>query len=435
MRIHIYGLGYVGCVSAACLANNGHEVIGIDIDESKLHAINSGKSPIVEPKLQEAIQRGIGSKRLKAVSAQIGHADVSMICVGTPSNSNGSLRLDYVLKVIEQISAYLQTINFYHVINIRSTVLPETVSNIIIPLLEKYSKKTAGKDFGVCINPEFIREGNAIEDFYNPSFTLIGELDEKSGDVVEKIYKDINAPIIRTNIEIAEMIKYSCNAFHAIKVVFANEMGNICKSCNIDSHKVMEIFCMDRKLNLSPYYLKPGFAFGGSCLPKDIRALLYKANQLDIDTPLLQSILHSNQKQIDIAFELIKKVEKKKVGILGISFKSGTDDLRESPIVELIERLIGKGYTVNIYDNDVMFSKIFGTNKKYIRTMIPHITCLLKESVQEVIEHSEIIVIGKKNREFIDIIADINEEKIMIDLVRIGLESEKYHNNYEGICW
>jgi GDP-mannose 6-dehydrogenase len=434
MRINIYGLGYVGCVSAACLANNGHDVIGIDIDDFKLSAINAGKSPIVEPKLQDAIQKALASKRLKATDDQVGPADVSMICVGTPSNSNGSLQLDYVIKVVEQIGAYLRTIDFYHVVNIRSTVLPGTVTNIVIPLLEKCSKKTAGRDFGVCMNPEFMREGNSIADFYKPIFSLIGELDEKSGNVIEEIYKDINAPIIRTNIEIAEMIKYSCNAFHAIKVVFANEIGNICKIFGIDSHKVMEIFCMDTKLNLSSYYFKPGFAFGGSCLPKDMRALLYKAAQLDLETPLLRSILISNNKQIDIAFELIRRAEKKSVGVLGLSFKAGTDDLRESPMVELIERLIGKGYAIKIYDEDITVAKIFGANKKYIEAAVPHIACLLKESIQEVINHAEIVVIGKKKPEFADTIADIGRNKIIIDLVHIGLDPEIY-NNYQGICW
>ena len=435
MRINVYGLGYVGCVSAACLANNGHDVTGIDIDDFKLSTISAGKSPVVEPELEDVIQKALASKRLKATANQIGPADISMICVGTPSNSNGSLRLDYVIKVVEQIGAYLRTIDFYHVVNIRSTVLPGTVAHTIIPLLEKCSKKIAGKDFGVCMNPEFMREGNSIKDFYKPIFTLIGELDEKSGDVIEELYKHVNYPIIRTDLEVAEMVKYACNSFHAVKVTFANEIGNICKLFGIDSHKVMEIFCMDTKLNLSSYYFKPGFAFGGSCLPKDMRALLYTANQLDLETPLLRSVLYSNNKQIDIAFELIRKAEKKIIGVFGLSFKPGTDDLRESPMVELIERLIGKGYTVRIYDEDVSFANIFGANKKYIEAVIPHIACLLKESIQEVIDHSEIVVIGKKSYKFIDMITDVSKGKIVIDLVRIGLDPEKYHANYKGICW
>jgi GDP-mannose 6-dehydrogenase len=275
MRINIYGLGYVGCISAACLANLGHDVTGIDVDDVKLSLLNEGLSPIIEPGLQEAIQQALASKRLQTTAEHIGPADVSMICVGTPSNGNGDLRLDYMLRVVEQIGDYMRDIDYYHVVIVRSTVLPGTVSDTIIPILEKRSKKTAGPDFGVCMNPEFMREGSSIADFYKPIFTLIGELDERSGSVVGEIYNDIKAPVIRTKIDVAEMTKYACNAFHALKVAFANEIGNICKRLDIDSHEVMEIFCMDRALNLSSYYLKPGFAFGGSCLPKDIRAILY----------------------------------------------------------------------------------------------------------------------------------------------------------------
>src|SRR5262245_48620711 len=435
MRINIYGLGYVGCVSAACLANLGHIVTGIDVDDVKLNMLNEGRSPIVEPGLQEAIQQALAAKRLQTTGDHISPADVSMICVGTPSNGNGSLRLDYVLRVVEQIGDYLRNIDFYHVVIIRSTVLPGTVSDTIIPLLEEYSKKRAGLDFGVSMNPEFMREGTSITDFYKPIFTLIGELDERSGSVVEELYNNVKAPVIRTKIKVAEMTKYACNAFHALKVTFANEIGNICKRLDIDSHEVMEIFCSDRELNISPYYFKPGFAFGGSCLPKDIRAILYRANQLDLDSPLLRSILVSNNKQIDIAFELIRKTGKKKVGVFGLSFKAGTDDLRESPIVDLIERLIGKGYTVKIYDKEVAFSKIFGTNKKHIEYTIPHIASLIKESVQQVIDDTDIVVVGKKSPEFADIVASLDKDKVVIDLVRILSDSGKYRGNYEGICW
>ena len=435
MRINVYGLGYVGSVSAACLANLGHDVTGIDVDDVKVRLLNEGLSPTVEPGLQEAIQQALASKRLQSTAEQIGPADASMICVGTPSNGNGNLRLDYVLKVAEQLGDHLRDIDSYHVVIVRSTVLPGTVAETIIPILETRSKKTAGLDFGVCMNPEFMREGTSITDFYNPIFTLIGELDEQSGSVVAKIYNNIKAPLIRTTIEVAEMTKYACNAFHALKVTFANEIGNICKRLDIDSHEVMEIFCRDRALNLSPYYLKPGFAFGGSCLPKDLRAILYRANQLDLDPPLLRAILVSNSKQIDIGFELIKKTGRKKVGVLGLSFKSGTDDLRESPIVDLIERLIGKGYTVRIYDREVSLARIFGANKRYIEDAIPHIACLMQESVQSAIHDAEVVVVGKKSREFADIVASLDREKVVIDLVRIRSEIDKFDGNYEGICW
>jgi GDP-mannose 6-dehydrogenase len=435
MRINVYGLGYVGCVSAACLANLGHDVIGIDVDDVKLNMLNKGMSPIVEPGLQEAIHQALISKRLQVTAGCIDSTDVSMICVGTPSNGNGSLCLDHVLKVTEQIGDYLRDLDFYHVIIIRSTVLPGTVSDTIIPILEKHSQRVAGPDFGVCMNPEFMREGTAIADFYKPIFTLIGELDERSGSIVEGIYNNIKAPVIHTEIKVAEMTKYVCNAFHALKVAFANEIGNICKRLDIDSHEVMEIFCMDKKLNISPSYFKPGFAFGGSCLPKDIRAMLYQANQLDLEPLLLRAILASNNKQIDIAFDMIKKTGKKNIGILGLSFKHGTDDLRESPIIDLIERLIGKGYNVKIYDNEVAFAKIFGANKKYIEHVIPHIACLVKESIQQVVDNTDLIVVGKKSPEYADVVTSLNRDKVVIDLVRILSDSEKCHGNYEGICW
>jgi GDP-mannose 6-dehydrogenase len=435
MRINIYGLGYVGCVSAACLANLGHNVTGIDIDDMKLNILNQGLSPIVEPGLQEAIHRALTSKRLQVMADHIGPAEVSMICVGTPSNGNGSLRLEHVLKVTEQIGDRLRDLDFYHVVIVRSTVLPGTVSETIIPILEKRSYKTAGPDFGVCMNPEFMREGTAIADFYKPIFTLIGALDERSGSVVEGIYNNIKAPVIHTGIKVAEMTKYVCNAFHALKVTFANEIGNICKRLDIDSHEVMEIFCMDRKLNISPSYFKPGFAFGGSCLPKDMRAILYRANQLDLEPTLLRAILASNSKQIDMAFDMVKKTGKKRIGVLGLSFKNGTDDLRESPIVDLIERLIGKGYEVKIYDNDITFAKVFGENKRYIEFVIPHIACLIEESVQQVIDNTDLIIVGKNNPEFADIITSFDKGKTVIDLVRVLSDSGKYHGNYEGICW
>jgi GDP-mannose 6-dehydrogenase len=435
MRINIYGMGYVGCVSAACLANLGHNVTGIDVDDVKLNMLKEGLSPVIEPGLQDAIQQALASKHLQTTADYIDLADASMICVGTPSNDNGSLRLDHVLNVTEQIGDYLRDINIYHVVVVRSTVLPGTVTDTIIPLLEQRSRKIAGPDFGVCVNPEFMREGTSIIDFYKPIFTLIGELDERSGSVVEEIYKDIRASVIRTKIKVAEMTKYTCNAFHALKVTFANEIGNICKRLDIDSHEVMDIFCKDREMNLSPYYFKPGFAFGGSCLPKDIQALLCKATQLDLETPLLRTVLVSNSKQIDTAFNLIKKTGKKKIGVLGLSFKPGTDDLRESPIIDLIEKMIGKGYTVKMYDKEVALARIFGANKKYIEHTIPHIFYLVEESAQKVVDEAELIVVGKKSPEFTEIVASLDKEKVVIDLVRIISDPGECRSNYQGICW
>jgi GDP-mannose 6-dehydrogenase len=438
MKINIFGLGYVGCVTAACLATNGHDVTGIDIDRLKVRMIDNGKSPIIEPKLQEVIRGAVSSRRLKATTNDIGPADISMVCVGTPSKENGSLSLDHVMRVSQQIGDYLREMDSYHVVTIRSTVLPGASEEQLIPLIEERSEKKAGSDFGFCMNPEFMREGTSVYDFYHPPFTLIGEIDKNSGDVLSRIYRDINATIIRTNLKVAEIAKYACNAFHALKVSFANELGNICKKLEIDSHEVMDIFCQDIKLNISPYYLRPGFAFGGSCLPKDLRALLHKVKELDLESPVLGSILVSNNNQIEIAYNLIKKTNKKKVGILGLSFKPGTDDLRESPMVELCEKLLGKGYEISIYDKEVSLAKVYGSNKRYIEKAIPHISSLLKGSVKDVIRNSQVIVIGNKTKEMQEAALRIRNSKVVLDLVRIFSNTSNRKERplgYEGICW
>lgn len=438
MRINVFGLGYVGCISATCLANEGHSVTGIDIDKLKVSMINRGQSPIVEPGLDEAVNRALESGNLRARTNDSSHlsvADISVICVGTPSNENGSLNLNPVKKVCQQIGMYLRKIDGYHVVNVRSTVLPGTVEGIIVPTIERNSKKRAGQDFGVCMNPEFLREGSSISDFYNPPFSIIGEQDRRSGDMVSVLYRSVNGPIIRTTIKVAEMVKYACNIFHALKVCFGNEIGNLCKRLNIDSHEVMDIFCRDGKLNLSSYYLKPGFAFGGSCLPKDLRAILYKAKELDLEIPVMNSVLSSNKGQIEIAYNLIKRTGRRKIGFLGLSFKQGTDDLRESPMVELIEKLIGKGFEVLIYDMEVSLARIYGSNRGYIEESIPHIASLLKTSIREVVNDAEVIVIGKNDELINQIIVDFDSSKSVIDLVRIGSLVEKRSDSYEGICW
>ncbi len=437
MKINIFGLGYVGSVSAACLANEGHDVLAIDVNPTKIGIINSGKSPIVEKGLDEAICQAVRKGKLIAVlnsTKEQMKADISIICVGTPSNENGSLNLKSIKRVSQQIGHKLKNYNSYHVVNIRSTILPGTTEKCIIPILEKHSGKKAGRDFGICVNPEFMREGSSLQDFYNPAFTLIGQYDKKSGDFIAQIYSNIKAPVIRTNIKIAEMIKYVNNSFHALKISFANEIGNFCKQLGIDSHEVMRIFCKDKKLNISPYYLKPGFAFGGSCLPKDLRALLHKGNECDIDSPLLRAILLTNEKQIGIAFDLIRSTRKKKIGVLGFSFKPGTDDLRESPVIELIEKLIGKGYHLSLYDSSVAIARIYGANKKYMDNIIPHISSLMQSSAEEVIKNSDVLVIGHNTREFRSAIASLDHSKKIIDLVRITDRPEEIEF-YEGICW
>jgi GDP-mannose 6-dehydrogenase len=360
--------------------------------------------------------------------------DISLICVGTPSRLNGALDLSYVRKVCEEIGSALKTKKDFHVVVARSTMLPGTMREVVIPALEEASGKRAGVEFGVCNNPEFLREGTAVWDYRNPPKTVIGETDNRSGDVLASLYEGLNAPLIRTSVETAEMVKYTDNVWHALKVAFANEIGNICKGVDIDSHEVMEIFCKDTKLNLSPYYLKPGFAFGGSCLPKDVRALTYKARTLDIDLPVLNAILPSNERQVDRGYEMITNTGKRRIGVLGFSFKAGTDDLRESPIVDVIERLIGKGYDLRLYDKNVNLAALTGANRDYILNHIPHISRLMVDTIDLVLDHAEVIVIGNGSQEFREALARLRPGQQVIDLVRLdGRRSEK--GLYDGICW
>lgn len=438
MKISVFGLGYVGCVSAACLAKDGHDVIGVDVDGYKVGIINEGKSVIVEELIKEIVEETVKNGKLKAttdVTEGILNSEVSLVCVGTPSNENGSLDLTFVKKVSEDIGMALRKKSSYHVIIMRSTMLPGSMEEVVIPILEQSSNKKAVSDFGVCINPEFLREGTSVFDYYHPPKILIGEFDERAGDVVEEIYKDITAPVVRTSIKVAEVIKYASNTFHALKVCFANEIGNICKKKGVDSHEVMKIFCMDTKLNLSPYYLKPGFAYGGSCLPKDLRALLHEARNNDVEVPVLSAIEKSNKLQIERGINMILGLKKKNIGILGLSFKGGTDDLRESPMVILVEALLGKGCSMKIYDKNVNISKIFGANKKYIEKEIPHISSLMSDSIDEVIEHAEVLVIGSKTDEIKEINGLLKDKKIIVDFVRMFEKDEISKEESHGICW
>jgi len=437
MKISVMGLGYVGAVAAACLAKDGHEVIGVDPQQTKVDLINAGRTPIIEKDIGEIIAEQVAAGRLVAtpdVKSAVAATDVSLVCVGTPSLGNGHIDLKFVRRVCEQIGEGLRD-HRGHTVVLRSTLLPGSMKNVVIPTLESTSGLKAGRDFGLCINPEFLREGTAVYDYYHPPKTVIGDVGSAAGgDVLEKIYAHLPGPKIRTDYETAEMVKYADNTWHALKVSFANEIGNICKGLGIDSHKLMDIFCQDTKLNLSPYYLKPGFAFGGSCLPKDVRALSYKAKQLDVSVPIINAIIPSNQQQIERGIQAVIDKGNKKIGILGFSFKAGTDDLRESPMVELVERLIGKGYDLRVYDSNVRMASIHGANKEYILNHIPHISRLMVPTMQEVLDHAGTIVIGNGSEEFREVPRLLGPGQSIVDLVRIA-ETRSVEGVYDGICW
>jgi GDP-mannose 6-dehydrogenase len=438
MNVSVFGLGYVGSVSAASFAADGHTVVGVDVNADKVASLNEGRSPIVEKGLDELIRDNAASGRLRATTKTaeaVRATDLSLICVGTPSRKNGSLDLTYLGRVAEQIGEALQDKDDYHVVVVRSTVLPGTTHEVVIPALERMSGKKYGIGFGVTVNPEFLREGTAIQDFRHPPLTLVGHNYQSDAEPTRALYAKVDAPIETTTIRTAEMMKYASNTWHALKVTFANEIGNVCKRVGIDSHEVMNIFCKDEKLNLSSYYMKPGFAFGGSCLPKDVRALQYRAKEVDLDMPVIQAILGSNQLQIQHAIDEIVDTGKKRVGLLGFSFKAGTDDLRESPIVILAEALLGKGFSLCIYDKNVSLARLVGANKEYINTQIPHLSSLLTESIDDVLDKSEVIVVGNAAAEFGEALTRTREDHIILDLVRVKTPREQIKGDYRGICW
>ncbi len=435
MDITVFGMGYVGCVTAACLAEMGHSVTGVDLQQTKVSLINAGKSPVVELGLRDLIARGVDSGRLRATQRAEALGDVSLICVGTPGNENGSLDLSQVERVVSEIGELLRNGNSFHVVVIRSTVVPGTLDTVVRPLLEQKSGRQEGTDFAICMNPEFMREGTGIDDFYNPPFTIIGTCHDRASNRVAGMYSSLQAPVERTSILLAELIKYVSNVFHGVKISFANEIGNLSKRMGVDSHRLMEIFCKDTKLNISPYYLKPGFAFGGSCLPKDLRAILYKAKQLDLELPMLGAVLETNRRQLELAVNLIRKTGKNRVGFLGLSFKAGTDDLRESPTVVLIETVIGKGHKVAIYDEEVALARLIGANKYYIEQTIPHISSLMVHSPREVIDASDVVVISKNTPEIREAVANGSDSKLIIDLIRLPHGTAQLSGNYNGICW
>ncbi|NRA55782.1 MAG: UDP-glucose/GDP-mannose dehydrogenase family protein [Gammaproteobacteria bacterium] len=436
MDISIFGMGYVGAVCSACLSKNGHNIIGVDISQDKVDLINAGRSPIVEPGLEELITNGVTSGNLKATTDAISavkNSEISMICVGTPSMANGNLDLNYIESVCHDIGTALADKTRPHYVVVRSTVLPGTVQNVVIPALEKASGRIAGRDFFVATNPEFLRESTAIFDFYNPPMTVIGQMDDESGAVLASLYQDLDAEIIRKPIEVAEMIKYTCNVWHATKVTFANEIGNISRALGVDGREVMEVVCKDKKLNISNYYMRPGFAYGGSCLPKDVKALTYRASSLDVKIPMLNQLMVSNRNQIDNAFNIIKKLNQRKITMLGLSFKAETDDLRESPFVELAEQLIGKGYDLKIYDQYVEYARVNGANKEYINSHIPHVSSLLESDLQSAVDHGDIIIVGNGNKAFAKVLENLPAGKKLVDL--FGFMDQVSCDYKHGICW
>lgn len=435
MNISIFGLGYVGCVGAACLAKLGHHVIGVNHTQGKVDLINQGKPTIIEADIEELVKEAHDNGRLEATTDYlyaVKNTDVSFVCVGTPSSKDGHLNLNYIYRVAQQIGEGIREKDGFHIVAIRSTVLPGT-NKKVGEIIGEASGKQRGKDFTVVSNPEFLREGTSVEDYMNPPLTLIGTDSPEAEAVFREIYKDIPAEFISTDIEVAEIMKYVNNTFHALKIVFGNEVGNICKALNIDSHKVMEIFCKDRQLNISPYYFKPGFAYGGSCLPKDSKALRTLAHDKYVDVPVINAINPSNELQKKIAVDIIESKGRRKIGILGLSFKAGTDDLRNSPIVDVAQTLHGKGYELHIYDRNVRISQLTGTNADFIAAKLPHLHEIITDNLDEVCSACDVLVITNKEKEFADVPAKY-PHKCIVDLVR-QFKAIDYDGNYEGISW
>ncbi|MBN6040475.1 nucleotide sugar dehydrogenase [Amycolatopsis sp. 195334CR] len=438
MKISVFGLGYVGCVSAACLAGRGHEVVGVDVNPVKIELISRGRAPVVEERIGELTAEVVAAGALRATTdarQAVAASDLSLVCVGTPSSPNGSLSTTFLERVAEQIGDALRDRTTRHTVVFRSTMLPGTCLDLLVPILEKASGRTAGVDFGVAVNPEFLREGSSVRDFFDPPRTVIGELDAASGDVVEKLYEGLPGEVFRVAIPVAEMTKYADNSFHGLKIGFANELGAICRALGLDSHQVIDVFLTDRKLNLSAAYLRPGFAFGGSCLPKDLRGLVYAARRADVAIPILSHVLPSNTEHLQRALDLVVRTGKRKLGLFGLSFKPGTDDLRESPLVELAERLHGKGYDLRIYDANVSLSRLMGANREYIEARLPHLGQLLAGSVEEVLDHAEVCLIGCTDPDVLAALPAGDGHQI-IDLVRVpDADRRRAEEGYVGLAW
>ena len=437
MRLSIFGIGYVGAVSAACLARDGHIVHAVDINPSKVADIEAGRAPIVEKGLSQLIAAAVSGGALTAgsdLASAVASSELSLVCVGTPSRPNGSLDLTYAMRVAEELGQALARKDDFHSVVFRSTMTPGSMERDIIPTLERASGKRAGVDFGVGYYPEFLREGSAIADYDAPGAVVFGAMDAATLANLHELQPGLAITPAETPIRVAETIKYFNNAWHALKISFSNEAGNICRALDVDSHAVMDILCSDKKLNMSPAYMKPGFAFGGSCLPKDVRALRFRARELDVATPVLDGVMGANAVQLDRGFRLVEAAGSRAVGMIGLSFKSDTDDLRESPLLLLAETLIGKGYTLRIFDPNIRLSRLTGANLAYVQDRMPHIASLLCEDIEDVIAHAQTVVIGQKSLGVGLVGSAKMRGKQVIDLVRVdpALRSE---GDYEGLCW
>ncbi len=436
--ISVFGLGYVGTVTAACFAHKGSNVIGVDLNSAKVEAMAAGRSPIVEPQVGELIAQAARAGRLHAttnVVEAIDKSEISILCVGTPSLRNGKLDLGHVEPVCRQIGEALRDKKAFHLVALRSTVLPGTAESIVVPALELSSGKRMGRDFGVCVNPEFMREGTAVADFLEPAMTIIGASEPAHCAMLRELYAWAPGRVYETSFRAAEMVKYVCNAWHAVKVAFANEVGTVAKGLGVDAEAVVEIFTADTKLNISPSYLKPGFAFGGSCLPKDVRALAYRARELDLKLPLFEAILPSNEEHLERAVEMVLATGKRKITMLGLSFKAATDDLRESPQVQLVKRLLGEGREILVWDDNVSLGRLIGSNRQYIEEVIPHIGSLLCSDLAQALRSAEVVVIGTRALDRESLQRSLRSDQVVIDLVNLERARRIAAARYEGICW
>jgi GDP-mannose 6-dehydrogenase len=438
MKISIFGLGYVGAVSLACLARDGHQVIGVDIDQAKLDLIAAGKTPVVEEGMVELMQRVASSGRIRVTTeaeAAVLDSEISLVCVGTPSAANGSQDQRAILRLAEDVGRALKRKNESHIVVFRSTLVPGTVEDVLRPLIERASGKRDGAGFHLCFQPEFLREGSSIRDYDKPPFTVVGANAEAAYARLEQLFGHLPCKFLRTSVRGAEMMKYCCNNFHALKITFANETARLCAALGVDPFEVMDLVCQDTQLNISKAYLKPGFAFGGSCLPKDLRATQYLAKTRDVEVPMLSAILASNQSHLDLAFDKIVAVDKRRIGFVGLSFKTGTDDLRESPLVSLAERLIGKGYELRIYDPEVHLARLLGANKSFIERHLPHIGQMLRPELDEVLEHAEVVVLGSSSPAVIEALAArLKRHQHVVDLVRVPADVALPAPT-QGLCW